>query len=120
MYAASEISSRQDTLSQHNNTKQKSEYHKEICHNLGKPFRLSVLFFFFVFFSVHCSVGECQAGSSHLTVLINPAVDVNLICIILRVVKDAMMSASCCGVHSSFMGKLDPSGLDPSHPLVYL
>lgn len=109
---------RDKTVSQHNDTKQKSEHHKEICHNLGKlsptPLPLRALLFF-VFFSLHCSVGECQAGSSHLTEMMNPTVDVNPICTVLRMVKLAMKSASCWGLYGSFMGKFDPS-----NPLLYI
>lgn len=71
--------------------------------------------FFFLFFSLCCSVGEYQPGSSHLAVLVNPIVDVNLICTILRMVKIAVRNTSCWGVYSSFMGKLDPS-----NPLLYM
>lgn len=72
-------------------------------------------FFFFFLFSLYCSIGEYQPGSSHLAVLINPTVDVNLICTILRMVKIAVRSTSCWGVYSSFMRKLDPS-----NPLLYM
>lgn len=62
---------------------------------------------FLVFFSELCSVEKCQAGSAHCTVLIGPAVDQNLACTILGMLK----RASCWGVYSSFMGKLYPSNL---------
>jgi len=70
---------------------------------------------FFAFFSLPCSAGERQAGSSHLTVLVNPAADVNLICAIFGMVKIAMKSASFWGVYSSPTGEFGPS-----NPLSYI
>lgn len=62
---------------------------------------------FLVFFSEPCSVEKCQAGPAYCTVLIGPAVDQNLLCTILGMLK----RARCWEVYSSFMGKLYPSNL---------
>lgn len=64
----------------------------EICHSLGKlsltSFPLQALLS--VFFSMPCSVEGFKASSFDLSMLGKPAVDVNLICIMLRMMKAVM------------------------------
>lgn len=104
-YAASEISSWQDTslslmiqIKSPKTTRNLSQL-RQALSNISSPF--------LVFFSEPCSVEKCQAGSAHCTVLIGPAVDQSLVHTILGMLR----RASCWGVYSSFMGKLDPSNL---------
>lgn len=66
--------------------------HGEACHSSGKlsltSFPLQALLS--AFFSLPCSVEGFQAGPFDFSMLDKPGVDVNLICIMLRMMKTVM------------------------------